>query len=194
MTVGACESLGLRKRELLWQLGLIIPARSHRDGGVVAGRQQPLALPIEQDMVHLSEPTAWEQLRADYGLLRLSPEHHPMALLRPHLGEGYPTSTLVARLRDGQALTVTGMVVCRQRPSTAKGFTFISLEDEHGLLNVIVRPPLYEKRRTAIRTAPFLVVTGTLQQKDGTTNLIARDVWELPVPATLLPPAAKNWG
>ena len=145
-------------------------------------------------MVSLPEPTTWERMVADYGILGLSPEHHPLALLRPRLGEGYLTSAMLERLRDGLAVTVAGLVVCRQRPMTAHGFTFLSLEDEHGLANVIVRPPLYERRRTVVRTEPFVVVSGVLQRTDGTTNVIARDIHPLRVPPDLLPPRSKDWG
>jgi DNA polymerase III alpha subunit len=97
-------------------------------------------------------------------------------------------------LRDGLAITAAGMVVCRQRPSTAKGFTFLTLEDEAGLINLIVKPLLYEKLRTVIRTEPFLWVSGVLQQKDGTTNIVASAVWPLRVPVTLRAPRSKDWG
>ena len=198
IAVGAFDGFGLGRRELLWQLGLFgrmkDEGRRMKKGSGSILHPSSFILPAEQDMVSLPEPTAWERMVADYGILRLSPDHHPLALLRPRLGEGYLTSAMLERLRDGMAVTVAGLVVCRQRPMTASGFTFLSLEDEHGLANVIVRPTLYERKRTLIRTEPFLLVSGVLQRRDGTTNVLARDVHPLRVPPDMVAPRSKDWG
>ncbi len=193
---GAFDDFGLGRRELLWQLGLLyrpLPPLG-ASGAPVRPVQLALALPVKQDMVRLPEAGAWERMVDDYSVLGLSPEHHPLALMRRALGEGYATSALLEQLRDGAGVTVSGLVVCRQRPMTAKGFTFLSLEDEHGLINVIVRPPLYERRRSVIRTEPFLIVSGRLQLKDGTTNVLAGEVRPLRVPPELAAPRSKDWG
>jgi error-prone DNA polymerase len=70
-------------------------------------------------------------------------------------------------LPDGAAVEVAGLVVCRQRLGTAKGFVFLVLEDEFGLVNVIVRPDLYQRQRLLVRTEPFVVVRGELQRRTG---------------------------
>ena len=193
VAAGAFDSFGMGRRESLWLLGLLQPPKAITKRQPAA-RQGRFDLPLEQDMVRLPEPGRWEQMVDDYRILRLSPDDHPLALLRPRLGEGYITSTMLERLRDGMAVTVAGLVVCRQRPQTAKGFTFLSLEDEFGLINVIIQPALYERRRLVIRTEPFLAFSGLLQLKDGTVNVTARDVHSLRIPPEMLAPRSKDWG
>jgi error-prone DNA polymerase len=134
-------------------------------------------------------------MAAEYAILGLSPEHHPMALLRPGLHEGMATSMQLEQMTDGADVQVAGLVVCRQRPATAKGFLFMSLEDEHGLANVIVKPWLYERTRLLLRTEPFLLVSGQLQCRDGTTNVVARRLSPLARTAgTFSPPRSHDWG
>jgi error-prone DNA polymerase len=72
--------------------------------------------------------------------------------------------------------------------------TFVSLEDETGLTNVIIAPPLYDRRRAVIRTEPFLVVSGMLQRKDGTCNVLARNIHALRIPRDLVAPGSHDWG
>jgi error-prone DNA polymerase len=96
-------------------------------------------------------------------------------------------------LPDGAAVEVAGLVVCRQRPGTAKGFVFLVLEDEWGLVNVIVKPDLYERERPVVRGEPFVVVKGQLQRRDGITNLMARSFRALNAGGGLAP-AAHNFG
>jgi error-prone DNA polymerase len=185
IAVGAFDQFGLGRRELLWQLGLLVRPRRE---------QLALPLPVEQDMVRLPEPDVWERTATEYALLGLSPEGHPMALMRPRLHEGIATSAQLEGMRDGRSVTVAGLVVCRQRPMTARGFLFLSLEDELGLTNVIVKPWLYEKERILLRSEPFLLVSGLLQLKDGTTNVIAGRVQPLPVGPAFAPPRSHDWG
>jgi len=84
---------------------------------------------------------------------------------------------------------VAGLVVCRQRPGTAKGITFLLLEDERGLVNVIIYPALYEEQRLLVRGEPFLVVEGRLQRRDGTINLIAHRLHTLDAARRAFAPA-----
>ncbi|HYY88842.1 MAG TPA: DNA polymerase III subunit alpha, partial [Chloroflexota bacterium] len=197
--VGALAEFGLGRRELLWQLGLLLPQRSplsrwERAGVRAAfalagqpspaplrsatsprgrGRQLVLALPTEQDMVQLKDMTDWERMLADYGLLGLSPSYHPLALLRPDLPPDVLTAEQVRAARDGARVRTAGLIVCRQRPGTAKGFVFLLLEDETGLVNVVVRPDLYDAQRSTIRGEPYLCIEGTVQLRSGTLNLLA---------------------
>jgi len=76
-------------------------------------------------------------------------------------------------LPDGTSVEVAGLVVCRQRPGTAKGFVFLVLEDEFGLVNVVVKPHLYERQRALVRAEAFLIVRGELQRREGTINVAA---------------------
>ncbi len=209
IAVGALSELGLGRRELLWQFGLLAPrprlalsASGGRPattatpaprgrGRLTRQRQMALALPVEQDMVRLSDMDAWERMVADYGLLGLSPGAHPLGLLRGQLPPDILTTGQLRALRDGAHAQTAGLVVCRQRPGTAKGYVFLLLEDESGLANVVVRPDLYEARRSVIRGEPYLWVAGTVQLRSGSLNLLAEQVAPLArVPDALLPPMA----
>jgi error-prone DNA polymerase len=182
---GALDSLGLGRRELLWQLGLFYRPPS---------AQLALPLPLDAAMVSLPEPDAWERMTMAYGTLGLTTEAHPMQLLRPRLHEGIVSSAHLERLVDGSTVQVAGLVVCRQRPGTAKGILFLSLEDEYGLANAIIKPWLYERDRLTLRAEPFLLVSGRLQRRDGTTNIVAHRVQPLPVPPALAAPRSHDWG
>ncbi|MCH7604364.1 MAG: hypothetical protein IIB54_16540 [Planctomycetes bacterium] len=158
-------------------------------------RQLALPLPIEQDTagVELRPMTDWERMKADYETLSLSPNYHPMALLRPHLTEAMVASNMVESLADGTKSEVAGLVVCRQRPGTASGFVFLVLEDEFGLVNVVVKPQLYASQRDIVRSEPFVVVKGEIQRRDGVTNLIAESFTRIDVGGGISPPA-HNFG
>jgi len=180
VAVGAADAFGLGRREALWQLGLFLPARSFGGAnGKEPGRQLPLALPVAADMVELRPLGPWEQMATDYATMGLSPRYHPLGLLRAKLPKGIVRIAELASLPDGLRLRVAGLVVCRQRPGTAKGITFLLLEDEGGLVNVVVFPDLYEAERHVIRGEPFLLVEGTLQKRNNTINLVAERVGPL---------------
>jgi error-prone DNA polymerase len=185
ISVGAFDEFGLNRRELQWQLGLLY----RPSNGQIA-----LALPVEQDMVSLPAMTDWERMAADYSILALSPNYHPMALIRPHLHESIVSTAQMEHLSDGTQVEVAGLVVCRQRPMTAKGFVFMLLEDESGMANVVIKPRLYQRYRSLVRAEPFVLVSGELQRRDGTTNLIAKAFSALPVPRSLTAPPAHNFG
>ncbi|CAA9550771.1 MAG: Error-prone repair homolog of DNA polymerase III alpha subunit [uncultured Thermomicrobiales bacterium] len=178
VTIGAADGFGLGRREALWQLGLFLPARRFGGGRTAKepGTQLPLALPVAQDMVELAPMGPWEQMANDYDTLGLSPRYHPLGLLRPRLPDGIASTADLATLPHGLLVRVAGLVVCRQRPGTAKGITFLLLEDEHGLINVIVYPALYDEQRHVVRGEPFLLIEGKLQRRDGTINVLAHRV------------------
>jgi error-prone DNA polymerase len=85
------------------------------------------------------------------------------------------------KLPNRLVLKVAGVVTTRQRPGTAKGFVFTTMEDETGLINVIIRPDIYEKYRPTARDEPAVIVEGQLQKQDGTINVLARRFWKLDV-------------
>jgi error-prone DNA polymerase len=181
IAIGAFDSFGLARRELLWQLGLVYRP---------PGPQAALPLPTEQDMVALPALTAAEELLADYTVSGLSPRYHPIGLARPRLPPEIATSTRLGRLRHGAHTRVAGMIVCRQRPPTAKGFVFLTLEDEHGLMNVIVRPGVYARDRRTINGEGLVVVAGAVQHQAGVLNLLAQQVQ--PLEATSGLPIARS--
>jgi error-prone DNA polymerase len=200
VAVGAADGFGLGRREALWQLGLFLPARGFGGTrGKDAGRQLAIPLPVEQDMVELAPMGPWEQMANDYATMGLSPRYHPLGLLRPRLPRAIRATAETASIPDGTRIQVAGLIVCRQRPGTAKGITFLLLEDEHGLLNVIVYPDLYSEQRHIVRGEPFVVIEGVLQQRNNTVNLVAERLWPLSearaqfqIPENLAPAAAEN--
>jgi error-prone DNA polymerase len=187
---GAFDEFGLERRELLWQLGLVYRPQGRND---TDQRQLVLPLPTEQDMVSLIPMTDWERMRTDYLVLGMSPNYHPMSFLRPRLHEGVIATRMVESVADGKRVDVAGLVVCRQQPGTAKGFVFMVLEDEFGLVNVIVKPDLYEKQRQVVRSEPFVIARGEIQRRDGITNLMVESFTPLAVGEGLSPPA-HNFG
>jgi error-prone DNA polymerase len=117
---------------------------------------------------------AAERLIADYEGTGLTLGPHPMAFRRGRLGRmGVSRAADLAAFRHGAWVKVAGAVVVRQRPGTAKGFVFLNLEDETGLVNVIVRPPLFHRHRLALVSEPFLLIEGTLQRQDNVTSVRA---------------------
>jgi len=118
-----------------------------------------------------------ERLVADYAGMGLTAGRHPMALRRDDLAmRGILRATDLASARQGRRVRVAGMVITRQRPGTAKGFVFLTLEDETGIANIIVRPDLFARDRLVIVEEPFLIVDGVLQNQDGVTSVRAEQV------------------
>src|SRR5882672_6016037 len=88
--------------------------------------------------------------------------------------EGVLSAGDIAKHKDGDWITTCGLVICRQRPQTAKGFCFVTLEDETGLVNVVITPKLFEAHRRLVVRSPLLVVRGILQEEQGVLNVRAR--------------------
>ena len=116
-----------------------------------------------------------ERLEADYATTALTVGPHPMGLVREKLPDAWLASEL-SQGKHGQSVTVTGMVICRQRPGTAKGHCFISLEDETGIANVFVKSELFEARRLVITQESFLLIHGHLQNVDGVISVFAKSI------------------
>ena len=128
----------------------------------------------------LSPMTDHQRTYADFSNTGLTIGKHPMAHYRPQMSAlGAMDAATAKAQRDGMVLTVAGCVITRQRPGTAKGFVFLSLEDETGVVNVIVQPGLYDLYRTACSTAPYVIVKGVLQSQSGVVSLKAGEVKEL---------------
>jgi error-prone DNA polymerase len=162
--VGAFNFLGKPKRQLLWQLGLISQQRPHE-----------LPLDFPSDEVILPAMSVADETKADYRIQGLSPRYHPMQILRREIShDGILKSSEVKSLFSNTQVRVAGYVVCRQMPASANGCLFLTLEDEGGLLNVLVRPKVYHKYHQVIRIEPLLVVEGLLQKKEGTVNIVAK--------------------
>jgi error-prone DNA polymerase len=161
---GACDSLvqGVERRSArriaLWQLGVATPGRKVPGGTQLA---LPLDLPAPPKLRGLS---AWESMLADYGTTGLTTSAHPMALLRERLPADAVTSRELGTLEHGARVRAGGLVVARQRPGTANGIVFVLLEDEHGTINLIVPPEVYERHRLTVRTEPLMFVEGKLER------------------------------
>ena len=118
---------------------------------------------------------AFERLQADYSGLSLTTGPHPMALIRDRMPDLWRAADLT-QVKNGQQVRIGGMVICRQRPGTAKGVCFVSLEDETGISNSIIAPALFEVERLKITSEPFLIIEGPAQSRDGAVHIKARRI------------------
>jgi error-prone DNA polymerase len=159
---GAMDGWGVPRRQLLWQLG-----RLHY-------HQEELDLVFPDEDVALPPLSLAEAMAAEYGVLGLSTGDHVMTLYRPWLvRHGILSSHELETSADGGRVRAAGLVVMHQAPPTAKGHHFITLEDEEGLINVIVRPKIYTSYQHILHTAPLLIVEGMVQRRDRVVNLLA---------------------
>jgi error-prone DNA polymerase len=176
--IGALAALGGSRRSDLWAAAVPSP------GPLFAGAAAPGRTPAAP----LDEMTVDERLAADFGGTGLTLGPHPMALRRAALARaGVVRAADLARGRDGDDVRVAGSVIVRQRPGTAKGFVFLSLEDETGIANVIVTPQLFARQRLVLVTAPMLLVEGILQSQDRVRSIRARRVHALPARGHVVP-------
>jgi error-prone DNA polymerase len=123
----------------------------------------------------LAPMTLAERVKADYETMNLTTGPHPMKLLREKLPDIWRAIDLV-QAPHGSTIQIGGNVICRQRPGTAKGFVFISLEDETGVSNAIVDPDLFERFRLVITEETFLLIEGQVQNSDGVVLIKTRDI------------------
>ena len=179
--VGGCDAYGLTRRQLLWQVGLWLPPKTDRPDRSRVRRQLELPLVHPYEGLRFGDLEADERLVAEYEVLGFAASGHPLTLLRPTLPPLVRRSDQLDDLEHGADVQVAGLVVARQRPETARGYTFVLLEDEAGMMNAIVRPEIYERDRVAVRGEPFLWILGTLARDDGTVNIIAEEVRPLEV-------------
>ncbi|MCD9096556.1 error-prone DNA polymerase [Luteimonas fraxinea] len=182
-----CLRAGLdeKARSVLAESGALASLAGHRNAArwAVSGieRQRPL-LPgsPDEDVVELPEPRAGEEILSDYRSTGLTLGQHPMALLRAQMVERRIIGLRdLQQRRHGSGVHVAGLVTQRQRPATAKGTIFVTLEDETGMINVIVWPHLALRRRRALLESRLLAVRGRWERVDGVAHLIAGDLQDL---------------
>jgi len=175
---GACDCFGLRRRELLWQLGLVPRAQTVPGS---AGEQKQLTLPLEPTAAtpDLPEPTTWERMLADYRTTSLSIGVHPLELMRPHLPVGTLSSVELLDQPSRARVALAGMVVARQRPATANGVVFMLLEDEHAQMNLIIPPTVYERFRAVVRGEPLLLARGRYEHSNRNRNVLVEELVSL---------------
>ncbi len=161
---GALDGLGEARRQMLWELGGL----RYDEETLV---DEP---PVSAELPPLSEG---EALTWDYELLGLSPDDHPLRLLRPQLrADDILSAAELATRPAGEIIRVAGMVVVRQAPPTAKGHLFVTLEDETGLANLVIRPDLYAAARSVLHKASLLVAEGAVQREGRAVSVLVRKV------------------
>ena len=164
--IGALAPLGRTRRASLWEAALQDPGE--------------LFAPPRGSGNPLAEMTEGERLVADYAGTGVTLGRHPMAMRRAELRRrGVLSARELASAENETRVRVAGSVIVRQRPGTAKGFVFLSLEDETGIANVIVTPQRFARHRLTLVTAPFLLVEGIVQQQDGVVSVRALRVEDL---------------
>ena len=189
--IGALNAFGHDRRSALWQIeravrpaGELFDAERERAG---ANPESPASarpelhglwrggrVPSPEPPSPLKSMTPPERLMADYAGTSLTIGPHPLALRRAELAlRGVLRAIDLPRGRHGRRVRVAGAVITRQRPGTAKGFVFLTLEDETGIANVIVTPDLFTEYRRAIVGEPYLLVEGILQIQEGVTAVKA---------------------
>jgi error-prone DNA polymerase len=157
-----------KRRAALW--AVLDAARG--DAGPLAPRRVPDAA----SAAPLPSMTRVELTEADYRMTGISLSGHPMSHVRGVLAPNGVRSAqdLLRHGRDGEAVATAGLVICRQRPGTAKGFVFLTLEDETGLVNVVVTPQRFERQALLISRTPLLLVRGVLQVEQAVVNVRAK--------------------
>jgi len=174
---GALNALAPSRRQALWEVeqALELDLFSSADSECAVAESQadyPAPLP---------EMTAWERLCADFSTTSVTVGSHPMRQIRGQLKHRTWTAGELTSAHDGQRVQVVGAVICRQRPGTAKGVFFLSLEDETGIINCVLWPSLFERHRLLVAQEPYLEVSGRLQKSQGTIHVIARTVARLEI-------------
>jgi error-prone DNA polymerase len=169
----AFRSIGLDRRAALWDsralksapdLPLFAYAEARDEGTETEPAQLP-AMPLSEHVV------------TDYQTLRLSLKAHPMRFLREHYSaEKFITAAQIKSVRDGKRLSISGLVLIRQRPGSAKGVVFITIEDETGVANLVVWPDVFEKQRKIVMGARLMAVHGIVQRDEdvGVIHVVAR--------------------
>lgn len=162
--IGALNGLVEHRRDGLWKSAL--PLRADDLPGFHLDDDQAAPLPAMN---------AFERLEADFSGTGVTTGRHPMSLIRADLPEITPAAELAA-IPHGTPVGIAGLVICRQRPGTAKGVVFVSLEDETGVANAILYPAFFEKNRLVVTQESFLKIEGLLQNQRGTIHIQARRV------------------
>ena len=180
--IGALNSLGHDRRSALWQIERAVRPAGELYEGLEERSEKSVEDPSPRPQASspLPEMTIPERLIADYSATGLTVGPHPMTFRRHDLSmRGVLPALELPKARTGRRVRTAGMVITRQRPGTAKGFVFLTLEDETGISNIIVRPDLYASERLTIVESSFLLVEGVLQNQDGVTSIKAERVSKL---------------
>ena len=176
---GALDGLGLSRRTALWEA-----LRLSRTP------ELPLSVARQEALPKFTQLSLGETINWDYQASHHSTRGHPMMELRASLhARGMPSAKEVLTIKHGTRIDYAGLVICRQRPETAGGVTFMTLEDETGFVNLVVWENVFEAYAVVARTISFLGITGRLQNENGVVHLVAEKLW---VPKSLAQPLARS--
>jgi len=216
---GALEGFGDRRRDAWWAVA-VPPLHRPVEATLVAnpekapspasspqrfaGRRAPgpsqggesyeLELPSTEPSPAFAPLDAFETIAWDYRTTHCSTRGHPLGPLRAALAaQGLPDARTVHAARDGARLRYAGLVLCRQRPATASGVTFMTLEDETGFVNVVIWQPVFDRYPVLVRTATFLGVTGKVQSEEGVVHIIADRLWRPRLPKQPAGPRSRDF-
>ncbi|MCA9739568.1 MAG: hypothetical protein KC645_18220, partial [Gemmatimonadetes bacterium] len=192
----------LSRRELLWQVGLYLGPESDTRRTTERENHAQLGLDLDDAATRhrFAQVDDRDRLLAEYRMLRFSTAQHPLLFVRDALPADRMLADRFDSVRQHATVTVAGVVVARQRPQTANGFTFILMEDETGPINVIVQPDIYERDRMVVRMEPFILVRGRLRKDGANTNVVAYEVRSLRSEGARAdlpeegPPTLEYWG
>jgi error-prone DNA polymerase len=176
---GAFEGLQVDRRAALWDVRRL--ARTQKES---------LALPARERQPGFAPLSDFEEVSWDYRRTSHSTRRHPLEPMRAGLiRHGLPDARTVASMQNGAKVRYAGLVICRQRPGTAGGVVFMTLEDETGFVNVVVWENVFQRYSVLAKTVSFLGISGKLQVEDGVVHLVAEELWE---PRLALKPASAR--
>lgn len=211
---GALETLGMSAREALWKVqAMTMDAQSlfFAKEAAESAEGARLSEPVALDADLLPRENEWETLNREYRTKGFSLVRHPLGILRPMLEQwsahersrnspGFTKAEHVGKLRNGDRIRVAGLLALQQRPPTAKGFAFLTLEDETGNMNIVIVPQIYDQFRLVMVYNPLLDITGVLEKAHGVLNIKAKTIKALPTdrllnanPALLHSPAQQGF-
>ena len=176
---GAFDSLHVDRRTALWDVRRL--ARTQKES---------LSLPSRERQPGFTSLSDFEEVGWDYRRTSHSARRHPLEPMRASLiRQGLPDARTVAAMKNGAKVRYAGLVICRQRPGTAGGVVFMTLEDETGFVNVVVWESVFQRYSVLAKTVNFLGISGKLQVEDGVVHLVAEELWE---PRVELKPASTR--
>jgi len=176
---GFFEAFEKSRRGALWQVHGLMAEGPEPELQPVAASTTAAGDFADGDAPQFTELTSYEQITWDYRTADHSARGHILEPLRPRLAKlGLPDAAGVSRLRDGARASYAGIVICRQRPGTASGVVFMTLEDESGFVNLVLWPDVFEKFGVIGRTTSFLGVTGKVQAQDSVVHIVVDKLWQ----------------
>ena len=160
---GAFDGFNVDRRTVLWDMRRL-----------ALTREESLSLSVHESKPLFESLSSFEEVKWDYRTTSHSPRRHPLEPIRASLiRQGLPDARTVASMKNGENIRYAGLVICRQRPGTAGGVVFMTLEDETGFVNVVVWESVFQRYSVLAKTLSFLGITGTLQVEDNVVHLVA---------------------